>query len=75
MGRVEFEGGRVGSVVLVGPRANPKGAVVVLPSDNGGSVKTVPLSEVEAGLHPAALVEILAVQERAFGSSGLQPFS
>lgn len=70
-----FLDGRVGSVVLVGPRTNPKGAVVVLPSDNAGPVKTIPLPEVVDALHPATLVEVIAVQERAFGNSGLQPLS
>jgi len=75
VGRVTFLDGHVGSVVLVGPRNNPKGAVAVLPADNSGSVKTLPLPEVVDGLHPATLVEVLAVQERAFGNSGLPPLS
>ena len=75
MGRVTFLDGRAGSVVLVGPRTNPMGAVVVLSADNSGSIKTVPLPELVDALHPATLVEVLAVQERAFGNSGLQPMS
>lgn len=75
MGRVTFLDGRVGSVVLVGPRSNPKGAVAVLPGDNAGAVKTFPLPEVVDCLHPATLVEVLAVQERAFGNTSLPPLS
>jgi hypothetical protein len=63
----------VGSVVLVGARTNPNGAVVVLSADNAGSVKTLPLPEVVDALDPATLVEVLAVQERGFGNSGLPP--
>ncbi|MCX5769250.1 MAG: hypothetical protein NTZ09_03090 [Candidatus Hydrogenedentes bacterium] len=73
MGRVTFLDGRVGSVVLVGPRSNPKGAMAVLPGDSAGAVKTLPLPQVMDSLQPATLVEVLAVQERAFGNSGLQP--
>jgi hypothetical protein len=75
VGRVTFLDGRAGSVVLVGARTNPKGAVVVLSADNAESVETIPLQEVVDALHPATLVEVLAVQERAFGDSGLQPLS
>ena len=67
--------GRVGNVVLVGPRSNPKGAVVVLPGGNSGSMETLPFADVTDGLHPATIVEVLAAQERAFGTSRLQPLS
>ncbi len=67
--------GRVGSVVLVGPRANSKGAIMVLPSDDSGSMKTLPFADVVDALPPATVVEVLAAQERAFGNSGLRPLS
>jgi hypothetical protein len=75
VGRIAFLDGRVGSVVLVGPRTNPKGAIVVLSTDNSGSVETLPLADAMDGLHPAMIVEVLAAQERAFGNSGLEPLS
>lgn len=75
MGRVLFQDGRAGSVVLVGSRKNPKGAVVVMPADNGGAVRTLPLPEALDALHPATVVDVLATQERVFGKSGLQPLT
>jgi len=68
-----FADGRAGSVVLVGSRNNAKGAVVIMPADNGGAVKTIPLAEALDAFHPATVVDIVAMQERAFGNSGLQP--
>jgi hypothetical protein len=62
---------RQGNIVLVGARQNPKGAVLVLPGDAGGPVQTVPLLMALTLVHSANAVEILCMQERAFGSSGL----
>lgn len=75
VGRVSYQDGRPGNVVLVGPRANPKGATLVLPPEGGGQLKTLPLREGVSLLHPATVVEIICMQERVFGESGLMsPF-
>ena len=63
--------GARGNVVLAGGRSNPKGAIVVLSGDSAGEVKTFPFAD---GLHllsSAAIVDVLCMQERAFGDSGL----
>ena len=67
---VELSGGQRGKVVLVGPRENPKGAVVVL-AGAGGTVETRPVEAHFDRLSPAVVAEVLCMQERAFGASGL----
>jgi len=70
---VSFLDGARGNVVLAGGRSNPKGAILVLPGDRAGKVKTVAFAD---GLHllsSAAIVDVLCMQERAFGDSGLTP--
>ena len=64
--------GRPASVVLAGPRHNPKAAALVLP-EAGSQVRTAPLHEKLELLLPDALISILCMQERAFGASGLPP--
>lgn len=65
--------GRTGSVVLVGARDNAKGAVLVFPGKGSDGVEKVPLSNGLEMLHPQQVTEILCMQERAFGKSGLTP--
>jgi hypothetical protein len=74
VGAVLLTDGREGNFVLVGPRQNPKGAVVVLPGNASGEVQTIPLGAALPLLHPGNVFEILCVQERAFGKSGLAAF-
>ncbi len=64
--------GRKGNVVVVAPRKNPKGAVLVMPK-GAGEVLAVPISEALALLKPSTVVDVLCLQERAFGASGLTP--
>lgn len=56
--------------VLMGPRTNPKGAVVVA-AQGPDEIKTFPLSALLDRIPPQDLVEILCMQERVFGSTGL----
>ena len=74
MGAVPFTNGQEGSVVLVGPRENPKGATVVF---RGGEDKleSVPFLEALELLHPEAVIDAVCMQERVFGNRGLEsPF-
>ncbi len=67
--------GRQANIVLVGPRNNPKGAVLVMPPQGNGPLPTLPLTEGLELLHPEAVIDIFAMQERAFGEAGLEsPF-
>ncbi|NIA14632.1 MAG: hypothetical protein GWP08_11180 [Nitrospiraceae bacterium] len=73
MGALAFLDGRQGNVVLVGARDNPKGAVLVIPSEVAGEVETFPLDAGIRYLSEGAIVDVLCMQARAFGSSGLKP--
>ncbi|HNR36019.1 MAG TPA: hypothetical protein PKO36_12620 [Candidatus Hydrogenedentes bacterium] len=42
-----------------------------MPGEAGGAVQTLPLSMALNLIHPAHVIEILCMQERAFGGSGL----
>lgn len=70
---VSFLDGARGNVVLAGGRNNPKGAVFLLPAGSAGKVKTVPFADAFHLLSSAAIVDVLCIQERAFGDSGLTP--
>lgn len=63
--------GRHGSVVLVAPRSNAKGATLFLPGSDAGKPEILPLLQGIDLLRPEDLVQILAMQERVFGDSGL----
>jgi len=65
--------GRRANVVLVGARDNPKGAVLVVPGESAGQVQTQPLQSALALFHPGFAVNVLCMQERIFGKSGLKP--
>ncbi len=65
--------GRIGKVVLVGPRAAPKGAVLVLTSADGSSVETRPLAGQWTLLAPDQVIDVLCMQERVFGGGRLAP--
>lgn len=76
VGRLTYADGRPGNVVLVGPKENPKGATLVLPPEGGGALKTLSLAEGLALLRPGAAVDIICMQERVFGTTGLEaPFA
>lgn len=74
---VELTPGRRGRAVLVGPRENPQGAVIIVAGMAGGGVDTRPLDAHLDQLSPAVITEIVCMQERQFGSCGLPkpPFS
>jgi len=69
---IELTTGPRGKVVLVGPRENPKGAVIVI-AGAGGVVDTRPVSAHLDYLPAAVVAEVLCMQERVFGASGLPP--
>jgi hypothetical protein len=60
-----------GRVVLVGPRSDPEGAMVVLIGREPGSVESLPLSAVLDRISPETAVSILCAQERHFGDGAL----
>ncbi|HPO13316.1 MAG TPA: hypothetical protein PLI09_07715 [Candidatus Hydrogenedentes bacterium] len=62
---------RRGTVVLVGAPKNPKGAVLILPNPDGSQGQPALLASMVSLLHPRLLIDILCMQERGFGASGL----
>lgn len=73
VGSLSLVDGRQANVVCVGSRENPKGAVLVLPEEETGQVQTMQLSSGLERLYPCHVLEVLCMQERAFGKSGLHP--
>lgn len=73
VGPISLRNGSEGKVVLVGPRDNPKGAMVVLAAGDAGGAQAIPLMDALKLMHPRQVVDILCAQERAFGESGLVP--
>lgn len=64
--------GQKATVVLVGPREKPNGAMLVFQGD-GSEFLSVPLNDRVDELSPRQLIEIACMQERTFGSKGLEP--
>jgi hypothetical protein len=70
VGALRLTDGRTASAVLVGPRQNANGAVLVI-SGKAGPPETVPLANCLGVLEPDQVLEILCMQERIFGDRGL----
>jgi hypothetical protein len=73
IGELHLLDGRSAYVVLVGPRNAHTGAVLVLTGNSESERETAFLMESVHLLHPQQVVEVLCIQERAFGDKGL-PF-
>ncbi len=71
VGAIRLTDGAAARVVLVGPRTNQKGAVVVIPVEGPEKIKTLNLNGALDRLNPQDVVEVLCMQERLFGASGL----
>lgn len=70
VGNLTLNNGNRGSVVLVGPASNAKGAMLVVPGDDPKKPRTALLPAGNDLLTPAQFLEILCVQERAYGNRG-----
>ena len=71
VGALSLPDGRTGRIVLMAPRSNPKGAVVVLPIEGSNEVESLPMSDHIDSLEPKVVMEILCMQERIFGPTPL----
>jgi len=71
IGELHLLDGRSAYVVLVGPRNAHTGAVLVLAGKSESERKTAFLDESVHLLHPLQVVDVLCLQERAFGDKGL----
>lgn len=70
---VSLADGRAGMVVVVGPRDNAKGAVIVAPKDGVKGGDKLAFAQGAALLKQTDAIEILVMQERLHGNSGLKP--
>lgn len=71
IGELHLLDGRSAYVVLVGPRNAHTGAVLVLTGNSESERETAFLDASFDLLHPQQVVDVLCVQERAFGDMGL----
>jgi len=71
VGEVTLVDGRSANVVVVGCAQNPKGAALVLPGEKGSKPTMNLFPAAIELLRPSEVVEILCMQERAFGKRGL----
>lgn len=62
--------GRRATAVIVADRQNPRGLVLLL-QEGGAAPTPVLIEEVEDALAPGDHIELLTMQERAFGAAGL----
>ena len=70
---VTLTDGRTGSAVIVGPRSKPKGVVVIIKAAESGEPETLTLTDCLGVLKPTDAIDILCMQERLHGESGLTP--
>lgn len=68
MGGLALHGGGRGNVVLVGPSTNPKGATLIIPGDDPQKPQTALLPAGSEKLSPSDYLDVICMQERAFGS-------
>lgn len=72
MGAISLLDGRKGNAVVVGPRDNPKGATLVIQKGGAEEPERRSFSDSTALLSPELVTDVLCLQERAFGDSGLE---
>ena len=76
VGALRLTDGRAAKVAIVGSRETPKGAMIVCAnSEDAHSVETLSLLESASLIHPGNVVEIMCLQERIYGNSGLPAYT
>lgn len=73
VGAVKTSGKRTSRIVLVAGRDNPMGAMLAVVPNGQSRPEVVPLAEALELLGPQDVIEILCMQERVYGDSGLEP--
>ena len=64
VGAAPLTDGREARIVVLGYRANPRGAMVVITNELGGAADTRPLADMLDVIHPRVVAEALCMQER-----------
>ncbi len=72
IGTLKLGSGNAANIVLMGGRDNPKGAVLVT-ATQGGPPEKRPLGGILDLLSPRQTIEVLCMQQRAFGPSTYIP--
>tara|TARA_R110001592_G_scaffold221090_1_gene475715 strand:- start:269 stop:538 length:270 start_codon:yes stop_codon:yes gene_type:complete len=67
VGGLTLSTGGKGNVVVVGPSSNPKGATLIIPGDDPQKPSTALLPAGSEHLAAGDYLDILCMQERAFG--------
>ena len=76
VGALRLTDGRASKVAVVGSRETPKGAMIVCTNpEDAHSVETLSLGEAASLIHPCNIVEIMCLQERIYGNSGLPVYT
>lgn len=70
VGGLTLTGGGKGNVILVGPSSNPKGATLIVPGDDPQKPATALLPAGCNQLSPSDYIDVMCMQERAFGDRG-----
>ena len=70
VGELTLTDGQPAKVAVVGPPENTRGAAMVF-EDANGATSTVSLDSASHLLYPWHLIDIICMQERAFGKHGL----
>jgi hypothetical protein len=73
VGVLTLPSGRPARIVLMGPRSNPKGAMVVIPSVTDAKPEVLPLADAAELLSAQQIIDVACVQERIYGDTGLTP--
>lgn len=75
VGALQLTDERAAKVVVVGSRDIPKSVMIVCAaSGEDPQIETYPFSEAATLLHPGNIVEIMCLQERIFGNSGMPAY-
>ncbi len=73
IGELRLADGGKGKALVMGPRSRPKGAQILQPKAGAaGEFDAAPLHDVLALLEPGAVIDVLCMQERVFGDTGLE---
>lgn len=70
VGSLTLNSGQRGSVVIVGAGSNPRAATLLIPGDDPKKPRAALLPAGSEQLDPGQYLEILCMQERAFGNRG-----
>ena len=76
VGALRLTDDRAAKVVVVGSRETPKGVLIVCAApEDAQHFETLSFTETASLIHPGNVVEIMCLQERIYGNSGLPGYT